>query len=227
MRRKDILEREDEIRQWISEGRSKVWMTHQLKCKDTTLNTYLKHLGIEYEGVRASGRQRYVPVSEYLGTGKAIRTHRLKEKLLHEGIKDYQCEGCGLTEWQGQPIPIELDHIDGDPSNNNLDNLRILCPNCHAQTPTHAGKNIKRTTPKKRFFCECGKEISKEATTCKSCVPKPSKIDWPDLEMLQEMVERDGYSATGRTLGVSDNAVRKHIQNKKYREKQKQLRNHK
>jgi 5-methylcytosine-specific restriction endonuclease McrA len=48
-----------------------------------------------------------------------------------------------MTEWLGQPIPLEIDHIDGDSTNNSLDNFRILCPNCHAQTPTYRGLNIK------------------------------------------------------------------------------------
>ena len=51
------------------------------------------------------------------------------------------CEGCKLPTWQGKPIPLELDHIDGNAENNQLPNLRLLCPNCHAQTPTYKGKN--------------------------------------------------------------------------------------
>ncbi len=51
------------------------------------------------------------------------------------------CSVCSLSEWRGQTIPIELDHIDGDCFNNDRSNLRLLCPNCHAQTPTYRGKN--------------------------------------------------------------------------------------
>jgi len=51
------------------------------------------------------------------------------------------CEGCSLTEWCDESIPLELDHIDGDPDNNVESNLRLLCPNCHAQQPTHKGRN--------------------------------------------------------------------------------------
>lgn len=67
-----------------------------------------------------------------------------KNRLFQEGLKEKKCEWCELTEWRGQPISLELDHIDGDKTNNTLSNLRILCPNCHAQTPTYRGRNIKK-----------------------------------------------------------------------------------
>jgi 5-methylcytosine-specific restriction endonuclease McrA len=56
--------------------------------------------------------------------------------LINEGIKEHKCELCGITEWNGKPAPIELDHINGKHTDNRIENLRILCPNCHAQTPT-------------------------------------------------------------------------------------------
>jgi 5-methylcytosine-specific restriction endonuclease McrA len=63
-----------------------------------------------------------------------------KERLLKE--RGWQCERCKLSEWCGEKIPLELDHIDGHPGHNSKENLRLLCPNCHSQMPTHAGKNV-------------------------------------------------------------------------------------
>jgi len=67
---------------------------------------------------------------------------KIRLALLRSGIRAHRCEGCGLSEWRGQPIPLELDHVDGDRTNNQLPNLRLLCPNCHALTPTYRGRNI-------------------------------------------------------------------------------------
>lgn len=82
------------------------------------------------------------PLQEYLD-GRPIGSHALKKRLWSEGLKEKACEneGCGITEWLGEPAPLELDHIDGDRSNNKLSNLRILCANCHAMTDTYCGKN--------------------------------------------------------------------------------------
>lgn len=85
------------------------------------------------------------PLKEYLvlNSPAVITTHKLRLRLLAEGIKQPRCESCLLTLWKDLPIPLELDHVDGNPSNNDIANLRVLCPNCHAQTPTYRGLNIR------------------------------------------------------------------------------------
>jgi len=83
------------------------------------------------------------PLSEILVEGRIENTYRLKNRLLKEGVKKSFCENCLLDEWMSKEIPLELHHIDGDTKNNKLENLTLLCPNCHAGTDNYRGKNKK------------------------------------------------------------------------------------
>ena len=86
-----------------------------------------------------------VDTLEYLAlNGRNINSHNLRLRLLKEGIKSNRCEICNLEEWCNRPIPLQLDHINGNRDDNRLENLRILCPNCHAQTENFAGKKNKK-----------------------------------------------------------------------------------
>jgi len=82
-------------------------------------------------------------ILEYLKENTVVQSFRLRNRLISEGIKEHKCECCGITEWMGKSTPIELDHINGINTDNRLENLRLLCPNCHAQTETYRGKNKK------------------------------------------------------------------------------------
>lgn len=147
MPRLDILEREPEIRQWILEERPKSYMCQQLYCKPDTLNRYLKKMNIEYKGQQNKKGQiksisSYHPASYYFDNKHQISSDKLKKKLIRDGHKECKCELCGLSIWQNVQIPLELHHKDGNHFNNNLDNLQILCPNCHAIQNGNAGANI-------------------------------------------------------------------------------------
>lgn len=82
-----------------------------------------------------------VPLEEVLVAGRPTSTNNLRRRLIRSGLKAARCEICGITEWQGRPAQLQLDHINGDRCDNRLENLRIVCPNCHAQTETYCGKN--------------------------------------------------------------------------------------
>jgi len=104
--------------------------------------------------------------------------------------------------------------------NNNLDNLQILCPNCHSKTDNNSGKKNKKSledkVDKKKEkidkikLCECGKAISKNAKQCKKCLGKDRlSKKRPEYEILLREIIELGYCATGRKYGVSDNCIRK------------------
>ena len=71
-------------------------------------------------------------------------TSHLSKRLVKEGYLTYECSICGIKTWNGEKISLELDHINGIRHDHRLDNLRLLCPNCHSQTPTFKSKNIGR-----------------------------------------------------------------------------------
>ena len=64
----------------------------------------------------------------------------IRNLLLEE--RGFKCEECGIFDWNGKPLSFQIDHINGDVKDNRAENLKILCPNCHTQTPTWGAKNI-------------------------------------------------------------------------------------
>lgn len=86
-----------------------------------------------------------IPIADIVLFDKHLhyQSFKLKNRLISEGMKHNICEDCGCSVWQGKPINMELHHIDGNRQNHRLDNLRLLCPNCHSQTDTFRAKNKK------------------------------------------------------------------------------------
>lgn len=88
-----------------------------------------------------------MPIRELLVAGRRTSRSHLKQRLFNEGLKDNRCERCGIEEWQGMPLNMHLHHINGDGFDNRLENLEMLCGNCHSQTENYGGRNGHRRRP--------------------------------------------------------------------------------
>lgn len=159
-------------------------------------------------------------INTFLIKGKKSPSHRLKLLLYKFNIKEQVCECCGIEPiWNGKPISFHLDHIDGDNLNNEVINLRILCPNCHSQTDTYAGKKNKKTKEQKlieldRHCPQCDSLITRRATLCNSCsgtkkAEEKRSFVLPTKEELIQMLKDTNFVQVGKKYNVSANAVKK------------------
>lgn len=117
----------------------------QVNTRITTLALDISHFtGMGWnKGTKYHTRVR-PQLETLLVLNSSVQSYKLKKRLFEEGIKKPECELCGWAKVsEDRRIPVELDHINGDHSDNRIENLRILCPNCHSLQPTHRGKNKK------------------------------------------------------------------------------------
>jgi HNH endonuclease len=89
-------------------------------------------------------RERAIPLDELLAVGPVRSRFNIKRRIVNAGLKRDRCEDCGITEWRGRALSMALHHVNGDGQDNRLENLRLLCPNCHSQTENFAGRGVVR-----------------------------------------------------------------------------------
>lgn len=98
-------------------------------------------------------REKYLP---NLCEHSSLSTSNTKELVYRLGLKENRCEICGISEWQGKPITCELHHINGDSTDNRIENLQILCPNCHSQTENFRNKKRVMSAQEETLGVEAG-----------------------------------------------------------------------
>ena len=173
-----FLSKLNDVKRLIEERKPKTEIAKFLNIKYDTLNNYFKKYGIEYKGnPNREGIPHYesrIPLDDILSNKIPYRAFALRKRLFEDGLKEKKCECCGITDWNGKEICFELHHIDGDELNNNLDNLQILCPNCHSQTDNYRNRNSKKENSKLKFT-KFNEEIVNEIKKIASSKDKTTK----------------------------------------------------
>lgn len=127
----------------------------EVGCSKSTVNYYAKqnmtHFGFckaawqkAVERGELVPRVSVIPMEDLLVNGRSLSGRHLKSRLFRAGLMEQHCHECGLTEWRGKKLPLELHHINGVHNDNRRENPTLLCPNCHSLTPNYCGKNTKR-----------------------------------------------------------------------------------
>ena len=152
------------------------------------------------------------------------------KRLIEINLIKNKCNLCNMLPiWQHKELTLHLDHINGKHDDNRIENLRLLCPNCHSQTDTYCGKNKKYRQRGSNPQAEagnfkfpvltnftlaaynkcktCDKIIADNSNFCKKCYKRKTKISWPTNEELEKLVWSISTSQLAKQLGVSDNAI--------------------
>lgn len=131
---------------------------------------------------------------EIFAEGSKAPRGRVRTFVIRDHLIPYECAICGnIGEWQGSPMALELDHINGVPNDHRLENLRFLCPNCHAITDTYCGKNKKN---EKYYPHMSGKPIG-----------EMEAVDKPSAEEIGSLAITMNKSEIARHYGVSATTI--------------------
>lgn len=196
------------------ENKGNNYKTLYKRAKEENVDTthFVKHYN-------NAGVYKKLSIECYLVENSNSSRSSIKKRIIKEKLIEYKCNECGLIDnWNNKKLSLHLDHINGINNDNRLENLRFLCPNCHSQTASYAGKKLKKKKEDlanyNKFQCfKCHKLKQGSALYCRKCLPN-DKIIWPGKEELQKLVWEKATTKIAKELGVSDKAVEKRC--KKY-----------
>lgn len=186
-------------------------MFYLLKKKCDSFNIDYTKLLNEKKNPKA--RIRYSDEEVFIKNSPASQD-TLRKRFIKGQYQEYKCQLCGIDSWQGKPLTLRLDHIDGDKANNELDNLRWVCPNCDSQLPTYCNKGIVdkngQTVTRHSYCIDCGKKIYYGSNRCVQCQGVHArKSERPSREVLKHLIRTEPFTVIGKQFNVADNTIRK------------------
>lgn len=227
---------EDEVRRAVDHSRSVAEALRRLGLRAAggnfkSFKKLVTHYGISTDhfsprwSVPLNLRRSLTPLDEILVEESLYSRGHLKRRLYDAGLKQRRCELCDQDEhWRGRTMSLILDHINGVSTDNRLENLQIVCPNCAATLDTHCGrKNRIEREPRQCRHCAaefvpryasqryCSRPCGRRSKGPRTPRLESRKVERPSYEQLMADVSSMSFLAIGRKYGVSDNAVRKWI----------------
>jgi len=195
--KKEETERKNEllIVDLIKSSNSLYEVCKKLNKKPTNTNykklrNISKKYNVDISKMEKNKHQKRKPytVDEVLCVDSKVNSYKVRNLLLKKGSKEYRCESCKRTKWKGKDIPLQLHHINGINTDNRLENLMLLCPNCHALTDSYCGKN--KAKKKKEHHVKEDKTPSRE-------------------EIIEAFRVNGSFVKTALFFGITDNGLRK------------------
>lgn len=175
------------------------------KCIKNNIAKYKIDIS-HFKSISQIGQKR--PIFIFGITKNRVSRPTLLKALLKAGI-DYKCSKCSIDKWNNESIVLEIHHIDSNCYNNHLNNLVLLCPNCHSQIEHKKAKKVHKN------LCACGHTKAKTSDMCRKCYydkyPPEYKISWPSDEDLIKMYYIKPMSQISKDLGVALTTIRKKI----------------
>lgn len=144
----------------------------------------------------------------------SYKVKHIKDRLFRDGVKEYKCEICGISSWNGKDLVLQLHHINGNHYDNDIDNLQILCPNCHSQTDNFCIKNRKQKY-EKAYCVKCGVLLKEQTRTgmCLKCYREYQKNNNKPTkeELIQALEKYVSYNKVSNFFNVSSKRLHKWI----------------
>lgn len=237
IKEKSKLEYEQIIINFIKDSNNINQVCKKLNIRPTNVN-YLKinkiidkyNLNIDHFCLDLTKNNKLYTFDEIFCKNSLYKSYSLlKNKLIKLKIKEHKCEKCNNAEWLNEPIPLELHHIDGIKTNLEIDNLQLLCPNCHAQTDNYTGKNVKNSLPKingkeLNKCINCNKETKNKLFCSKECQNTFNLSKLPTKEeIINKFKELKTYTAVSKFYKISDKGLVKWCAKLNLPEKRKEM----